>query len=289
LLTLALQAGADGGAAALTAGGGVAGAGGDACRRALAALALLGRAERARVLAVLMHRASAAVPPGLEQVHPGWLRRALEGEATELLLAVTDGLAAPVRAVAGEIIAARGDDSVSTAAAGATVAASAPACVDQLRRAVFASFVPMPSAAEAARADAPEWMRLAALPLVALAGEIDRRGAAVLGTSLAGSPPAVVARAAAGAGGGAAAAALLEAARRVPAADERDRARALVSAAATLSVAGELTSVQAVGLCALADALAAVSRDAVRALAQRLPPRLGEIVLERAIAPDGGG
>ena len=128
----------------------------------------------------------------------------------------------------------------------------------------------------------PEWMRLAALPPAALVDEIDRRGAAVLGTSLAGSPPAVVARAAAGAGGGAPAAALLEAARRVPAADERDRARALVSAAADALRRGRADVGAGRRACARSPTRwRRRPAMAVQALAQRLPPRLGRILLER--------
>ncbi len=131
----------------------------------------------------------------------------------------------------------------------------------------------MPRAADAERAEAPPWLRLAVLPFPALLAEIDRRGAATLGTSLVGAPPPVVARAAA-AGGSALAPVVLEGARRSPAAEERERARALVTAAAGVSEAS-VGSMTIVGLLALASELAP---GAAQVIAQRLPPRLGRIL-----------
>jgi len=239
-----------------------------ACRAALGALGAMDRTERARVIAGLLRRARAPVPDGVENVHPGWLRAAFEGEATPILRAIVDGLPPEVGAVAREIIAARGDRDA---------AESAPAIADgplaELRRAAFASLVPMPSAADAERADAPSWLRLAMLLFPALLAEIERRGAATVGTSLAGAPLAVVARAAAAAGN-TLAPAVLEAARRSPPAEERERARALVAAAARVSEAG-VGSMTIVGLLALASEL---GPGAARVIAQRLPPRLGRIL-----------
>jgi hypothetical protein len=244
-----------------------------ACRTGLAALGALDRAERARAVARLLRRARAPVPDGIESVHPGWLRAALEGEATPILRAITDGLPPEVTTVAREIIAARGDDEA---------AGVAPAIADgplaELRRAAFVSLAPMPRSADAERADAPAWLCLAVLPLAALLTEIERRGAAMLGTSLAGAPPAVVARAAA-AGGSALASVVLEAARRAPLAEERERARALVAAAARVSER-DLGSTTVLGLLALAGELASMpdSASAAQVIAQRLPPSLGRIL-----------
>ncbi len=241
-----------------------------ACRAGLAALGGLDRAERARAVARLLRRARAPVADGIENVHPGWLRAALAGEATPILRAITEGLPPEVAAVAREVIGARdeGTPEVATAIAEAPLA--------ELRRAAFASLSPMPNAADAERADAPAWFRLAVLPLAALLAEIDRRGAATLGISLAGAPPAVLARAAA-AGGTALAPAVLEAARRSPLAEERERARALVAAAARVSET-DVGSTTIVGLLALAGELATM-RGAAQVIAQRLPPRLGRILL----------
>jgi len=238
-----------------------------ACRAALGALGAMDRGERARVIAGLLRRARAPVPDGVENVHPGWLRAAFEGEATPILRAIVDGLPPEVGAVAREIIAARGDRDA---------AESAPAIADgplaELRRAAFASLVPMPSAADAERADAPSWLSLALLLFPALLAEIERRGAATVGTSLAGAPLAVVARAAAA--GNTLAPVVLEAARRSPPAEEREWARALVAAAARISEAS-VGSMTIVGLLALASEL---GPGAARVIAQRLPPRLGRIL-----------
>jgi hypothetical protein len=242
-----------------------------ACRAALAALGAMDRAERAHAIAALLRQARAPVPDGIENVHPGWLRAALEGEVTPILRAMVAGLPPEVGAVAREIIAARGD---GDAAEEAPAIAEAP--LAELRRAVFAMLVPMPRRTDAEHGDAPPWLRLAVLPFPALLAEIERRGATMLGTSLAGAPPAVAARAAASAGG-ALGAVVLEAARRSPAGEERQRARALVAAAARVAETN-VGSTTIVGLLALASELAATP-GATQVIARRMPPRLGRILL----------
>jgi hypothetical protein len=238
--------------------------------------AALPRAERARSLSSLIRAARDPVPAGIERVHPGWLRAALESEATEILLAITDGLPAVVREVAREIVAARGDDGATPPPA--LVAADRLA---ELRRVAFSSLVAMPGAsAGAARRDAPAWWRLAALPVEALVDEIARAGAEALGTSLAGAPRGVVARAAARSGDRALADAVLEAARRAPAERERAIARAAVAAAGGLAGASALGPAHAVGLTILGQRLALESDEVVRVIAQRLPPAMGTTLLD---------
>jgi hypothetical protein len=266
---LALAGGPGGEAAAL---GALVDPDGAACRAALAALGAMDRAERAHAIAGLLRRARAPVPDGIENAHPGWLRAALDGEVTPILRAIVAGLPPEVGAVAREIIAARGD---GDAAEEAPAIADAP--LAELRRAAFAALVPMPRRTDAEHADAPPWLRLAVLPFPALLAEIERRGAMTLGTSLAGAPPAVAARAAAAAGG-AVGAVVLEAARREPVGEERARARALVVAAARVAVDTAVGSTTIVGLLALAGELAAVP-GAAQVIAQRLPPRLGRILI----------
>jgi len=239
-----------------------------ACRAALTALGRMDRAERARSIAGLLRRARAPVPDGIENVHPGWLRVALEGEAAPILRAIVGGLPPEVRAVAREILAARGE---GDAAEGAP--AIADAALSELRRAAFASLVPMPRRADADGADVPPWLRLAVQPFSALLAEIERRGAATLGTSLAGAPPEVVARAAAAAGSGLGPV-VIEAAGRSPAAEERARARAVVASAARAADTS-VGSTTVVGLLAMASEL---SPGATQVIAQRLPPRLGRIM-----------
>lgn len=259
------------------------GPGASACRDALAALAALPRSERARALSRLILAVRAPLPAGIDRVHPGWLRSALDGEATEILLAIADGLPAVVQQVAREIVAARGEEGTTPAAVEADRLA-------ELRRAVFSSFVTMPGPAGgvgAPEAPSSSWVRLAALPVEALRDEIARAGAEALGTSLVGAPPVVVARAAARSGGGAIAAIVLETSRRGP--DDRARAlaRVAVAAAGGLDGAGELGPATAVGLIVLAQRLARESEDAPRVIAHRLPPALGTVLLEHCAREPG--
>ena len=242
-----------------------------ACRAALAALGAMDRAERAHAIAGLLRQARAPVPDGIENVHPGWLRAALESEVTPILRAIVAGLPPEVGAVAREIIAARGE---GDAAEETPAIADAP--LAELRRAAFAMLVPMPRRTDAEHADAPPWLRLAVLPFPALLAEIERRGATTLGTSLAGAPPAVAARAAASAGArsGRSCSRRRGDRRRV---EERERARALVAAAARVAE----TNVGFDDDRGLAGAgeRAGGSAGAAQVIAQRMPPRLGRIML----------
>jgi hypothetical protein len=253
----------------------VAGRAGELCRAALAELEAQPRAERAQTLSRLVQRVTAPVPAGIARVHPSWLRAALEGEATEVLVAVTGDLPAAAREVAGEIIEGRGDavplqDPVRVPAG----------TLDELRRAIFSGLVAMPDPVGAPA----EWQRLAALPGADLLGELARAGAEALGASLAGAPPAVLARAAVQAGD-AWADTVLAAARREVTPELRARARALVAGAASLAGAGAgvgaLAPIQAAGLLELARHLSGELPSAARAVAQRLPLALGQILLER--------
>ena len=239
------------------------------CRAALVAMEAMDRAERARAIAGLLRRARAPVPDGIEDVHPGWLRAALEDEATPLLRAIVGGLPPEVGAVAREIIAARGDGDGAELPPGIADGALA-----DLRRAVFGALVAMPRPADAEHADTPPWLRLAVLPFPALLADIERRGAMTLGTSLAGAPLAVLARAAAAAGS-ALGTVVLEVARRAPPVEERERARALVAAAARVAEPS-VGSTTIVGLLALASEL---TTGPAQVIAQRLPPRLGRILI----------
>jgi hypothetical protein len=257
----------------------VQGAHGEACRAALRALGALPREQRAQSLAQLAGAANRAIPAGVERIHPGWLRAALDGEATAILLALVAGLPAEVVAVADEIVEARDEDPSLRAPAELEAEALA-----ELRRALFAAFAPMPDPAAAARsdapADAPEWRRLAALSPAALLDRLARTGAELLGASLHGAPPVVIARAAAGAGEAAGATVLASATGAVSPA-QREHARSLVAAAAPLcQESSALGLAQAIGLIALAEMLAQQEADAAPVLAQRLPPAIGQLLLQ---------
>jgi len=262
----------------------IAGAVGATCRAALQALAALGRDQRARRLAAWAREAREPVPAGIARVHPGWLRAVLEREATPILLAVVVGLPAEVRAVAAEIVAAR-DDGPSLRAP----AAVDPEALAELRRAVFAAIAPMPDAPAVARsgdAAPPPWTRFLSLSMPALAAELARRGAEVLGASLQGAPAEAVAHAAGRLGAGLGAVVQAAAARPLVAA-ERQEARDLVAAAAAPlpspspapSDDRPLPAAEAIGIEALAGALTGAPAEVARAVAQRLPPALGRALL----------
>jgi hypothetical protein len=269
-----LAAGGDGGAA-----GGLAAPARDRCEAALRALAQRSDDERATERAALTAAVAAPVPEGLAEVHPGWIRRALEGEASDVMRAVARGLPDAARRVAGELLAARGESLAEGAAL-----PEGPGLV-ALRRGLLAGLAPMPGAAGPGLALA---RGLCALSSAALLDEIDRRGAAALGLALAGAPAGVVARAAAAAGEPLAQEVLAAARGPAPLA-ARAEARALVAAGPTgrerggLPMGGERGGVRAVGLRAIAGALAPEGAAALAAVAQRLPPAVGDALL--ACAP----
>ena len=229
---------------------------GQGCATALAVLAALPREERSRQLAALLDEVAAPIPRGLDRVHAGWLREALEEEATPVLRALTVGMPAVVREVTSQIISARGEDPTR----GPADAINDEALAD-LRRAVFGGFVALPPA-------------VPAVSLELLATE----GAAVLGCSLQGAPREVVARAAAGVGEPWARQVIEAAGQRSQGQTAgREEARALI-AAIRPEDAG-LGAVYAIGLYALGAKLAAVNEEICLAAAQQLPPALGRVLI----------
>jgi hypothetical protein len=247
----------------------LAGAAGLRCGAALAALGAADEATRAGTLEALAAVVAAPVPAGLERVHPGWIRRALEGERSEIVRAVVAGLPAGVRAAADELLRARED-----APAPRWAAASGPA-LDELRRAVFAPLVPMPVGPGAA-ARMPRAHALCALAPAALVDELDRRGAETIGRALAGAPAEALARAAAGVGE-ALARVVVGAARGDVSNEARAAARAVVASAPADEAARG--PARAVGLRVVAREVAAEGAAALAAVAQALPPALGDALL----------
>jgi hypothetical protein len=249
---------------------------GGRCAGALEAYAELSEAEAAAARATLVASLEAPVPAGVEQVHPGWLRRVLEGEPGAIIRAVTRGLPAEVGRVAEEILRGRGDD-----ARAASPVPEGPALAD-LRRSLFAALAPMPTDATAGAM--PLARALCARGPTALVDELDRRGAVTLGLALAGAPDAVVARAAAGVGEPLARV-VMASAKGGADAEARALARALVAAVpATEAARG---AARAVGLRVVAGELADEGGAALAAVAQRLPPVVGDALL--AVAGDRGG
>jgi len=251
----------------LTAGDGaagvsrLAGAAGERCRAALAALARLPEAARAVDRDALATWLAAPVPEGIGAVHPGWVRRAFEPESSAVVSALAHGMPATVVQVADEVLRARGEAIGGGGAEGPGVAAA--------RRQVLVALAPMPTSGGPPLARA-----LCALSGAALLDEIDRRGAETLGRALAGAPDAVVARAAAGVGA-TLAPVVLAAAKAGASAAARSAARAHVAAASS-DGAGPA---HGVGMRAVARALADEGAAALTAVAQRLPPAVGDAML----------
>jgi hypothetical protein len=237
------------------------------CAAAVATLALEPKAARVAATAELIAVLNAPVPAGIELVHAGWLRERLTPENDETIAAVTRGLPAAVRAVAAEILAARG------AAPGADTYADAEG-VAELQRAVFGGVVPLAGPA-GPRGRARE---LIALPPESLIETIARHGAVLFGASLRGAPAEVVARAAAGLGARLGPA-LLDAAAQTGTAAGRDAARAAIAA-----LGGETgrDACFALGLPLVAPPLGEEGPAAVLAVALRLPPHAGRALLAAA-------
>ena len=248
------------------ASGRLAGPGAERCGAALAALAALPDAARAVERASLVDWLAAPVPEGLAEVHPGWIRRVLETEPTALVRAVARGLPPAVARVVEEVLSARGEAREPREWTEGPGAAAA-------RRSLFAALAPMPTG------DGPGRARpLCALSHAALLEEIERLGAETLGRALAGAPDAALARAAAGVGEPLARV-VLASAKAGPDAETRAAARVLVAEAPTEQGRG---AARAVGLVALARALEPEGAAALAAVAQRLPPSIGDALLARA-------
>ena len=252
----------------------------DAGARCAAALAALGdetRTARAAEIAALAALVRAPVPAGIERVHPDWLRERLEPESSEIVRAVAAGLPDDVRAVAADVLRARGED-----ARRFQPEAGAPG-VAALQRVVFAGLVPLSGAGAPSTPLARE---LAALAPAEIVRAIETRGAEALGRSLRGAPAGVLARAAASLGEALAPVAL-EAARDPAGHDDaapRDRARVMVEAA---GVPATGDAAFAIGARVTAAMLEEEGAAALLAVAQRLPPALGRRLL--APAADGSG
>jgi hypothetical protein len=233
------------------------------CRSAGRALAAGGEAARLAALDEVAAELRAPLPAGLERVHPGWIRRALEDESSVVVRAIAARLPVGAREVATEILAGRDEDPDQPPPAFRAGA------LDALVRAIFSGISPMTGAPENPGA---------------LIEELERRGAMALGRSLAGAPRAVVARAAVGIGEPWARA-VVDAASEAIAPGERAAARALVAAVTPAEVA-RLGAARAIGVRATAAQLAGADEAERLAAAQRLPPALGQALLA-ALA--GGG
>jgi hypothetical protein len=247
------------------------------CRQALEALAALPRAERVDLVKRLAGKLLAPPAARLERAHPGWLRRAMEEEPTGILLAVTEGLPAAVREVAAQIIEGRGEEPATCVPDEMSEEGRA-----ELQRVVFGHLIAMPTARElAAHALAPPLAaRLLEMSHGDLLAEVDRLGAETLGISLQGAPREVLARTAAHVGDPWGRV-VIEFAQGAHAADQREPARRLVGSLDVSDTGLPVTS--AIGLAGLREELSTASDEIVVALAQRLPPTLGQSLLRNLL------
>ena len=253
----------------------VPGPAGARCAAALVALGEQERPARAAEIAELTALARAPVPAGVERIHPDWLRERFESAPSAVVRAAAADLPEDVRAIAAEVLRARGEDPRPS---GAELGANAGAIGQRI---LFAGLVPLAGPGAPATPVARE---LSALAPAELIRAIELRGAEALGRSLRGAPADAAARAAA-AVGDRLAPVLLEAARAGSAGDTaaRDDARVLV-AAAGVPAGGPGDAALGVGLHALAALLTSAGEGdaALLAVAQRLPPALGRRLLAAA-------
>jgi hypothetical protein len=240
---------------------------------AWAALPPAARADEQEALAAGL---AAPLPAGLERVHPGWLRRVLEGESSPLVRAAATGLPAEVARVADELLRARGESGRA-----ADAIPDGPR-LDGLRRRLFGALAPVPAPQGPGL---PLARALCALPGAALLDEIDRRGAETLGLALAGAGPDVVARAAAGVGEPLARV-VVGAARAGSDPTTRALARALVASVRPDELVAGVA--RAVGLRVLARELRGEGAAAVAAVAQRLAPVVGDALIAFAASSAEG-
>jgi hypothetical protein len=200
-------------------------------------------------------------------VHASWIRKALAAEPSDLLPALVAGAPPAAREAVAEITAARARE-------GAPIepVVLVPEIATELRRFAFGGLVPpLPDAG-------PQVAPLLELTPVQLIFEVRRLGARSLGASLASAPMDIRARAMAGVGP--ALADDLRVASSTADRSARHEGEADVKAAAAEGPAGAVEErLEAIGISALERLLRPESLEVHRALALRLPARLGRKLL----------
>ena len=252
------------------AGNALAGDQGSACSTALKTLSRLDRERKATRLGHLARELGAPYPLGFDQLHRSWVQKLLAQEPLDLIPALVAGGPPAAREAAGRLFAAWTSDGPPPPGLRLP-----PELLAELRRLVFSS-----SAEVRATAANPELA-----PLLDLAGrpfleELRRLGARSLGASLAAAPVEVTARAMAAVGH-----ALSEELRRASeTADEGERrgAEADVKAAAAEPGSTVEDRLESTGFHALCRKVRSESPEVRRALALRMPARLGERLLAAA-------
>ncbi|MBN2575820.1 MAG: hypothetical protein JXP73_14735 [Deltaproteobacteria bacterium] len=217
-----------------------------ALRLAWQALCAADEPTRARTLAAWRAEAASALPEGLLRLHPSWIEDALADERAEVV--------AMIRA---------------TGAAGSGIPEETSR---EIARLAFGHLGPLCESEAGPLAE-----RLCALGFDDLISDIARRGARVVGRSLAGTAPALRARAMAAAGEPWAQEIAAASAKRLSP-EERAAAAELAAQAGASEERTPRDRLLAVGLAALKAELAAEAPGSCLRVAGRLPAPLGRVL-----------
>jgi hypothetical protein len=240
------------------------------CAAALAALTGFDREKKATRLGMLAREIGSPYPLGFDQLHRSWLQKLLALEPLDLIPALVAGGPPAAREAAGRLFTAWTADGPPPPGLRLP-----PELLAELRRLVF-------SCAPEVRATPvnPELALLLSLSGRSFLEELRRLGARSLGASLSGAPVEVTARAMAAVGH------TLSADLRLAAetADQDERRRAELDVMAAASEPGSTVEdrLESTGFHALCRKIADESFAVRRALALRMPVRLGERLLANA-------
>jgi hypothetical protein len=215
----------------------------ESCARAWRTLCALDEPARARTIAAWRAEAASALPAGLSRLHPSWIEEALAGERTEVVAAIRPAPTA-ARAIREET-------------------------ARELARLAFGRLAPLCESTAGSLGQS-----LCDLEFEELLSEVTRRGARVVGRSLAGAAPSLRARAMASAG---------EpwaqdiAAASLATVSSAERAAATVDASAPAASEGRTARERmlAIGLASLKAELKAEGAGSPFRVAGRLPAPLG--------------
>jgi hypothetical protein len=239
------------------------------CARAWQALLAESEAERRRILAEWRVEGTCTLPRGLELLHPSWIVAALAGTPVHIIRLLLDDLPQPLHAAVLATPDITGAGSQPAEGVGACPAATKR----EVERIAFGWFAPLCEGAGGPLAES-----LCSLAFDDLLTEVTRRGARIVGQSLAGAAPALRARAMAAAGepwaqviGEAAAESLSDAERKI----------AMHHAGTRIPDSARTPSERllCVGLAALKSDLAAEHPSSIHRVAGRLPEALGRVMI----------
>ena len=237
----------------------------EACAAAIAALARMSRAGKSARLGQLARELGSSFPPGLELVHESWIREALAAEPSDLLANLVAGAPPKVRAAGNQLLVSRAEEDPPAPLVLAAELAT------EMRRSAFEALT---AAIEHVGTAVAPWFDLSPPQLLM---EVRRLGARSLGASLAAAPMDVRARAMA-AVGARFAADLRAAAESCEQVERADGESDVKDAAGTIGGTVE-ERLEQMGMSALQRRLHGENTEVRRALALRLPLRLGRRLL----------